>query len=232
MELLENIGMNIENGINNFFNSSFGKIVNFSIENGIRALLPNFIEDDVIEVKDTLIEEGLGEAVNKAIDKAVNLGKTAIGTITGNFESVSQAEMAVEKGGLIEGISDALDFVLDKVKDAGLLPKDIVKVIKNGKNVILNNVSSGVKNEFEIQSDKIEKLSSYNEKWREAFNNQDVSKMEQYMKKIKDILSNVMPVENIINEAREIENLHDLIQNNGYNFSLTDEQYELAKILL
>lgn len=230
MELLENIGRNIENGINNFFQSSFGKIVNFSIENGLKAILPNFIEDDVIEIKDTLIEEGLGEAVNTAIDKAINLGKSAIGIITGGFESISQVENAVEKGGLIDGISEAINFVVEKAGDAGLLSKELVNVIKKGKNVIMDNVSKNIKNEFDVQNDKIEKLNGYNEKWRQAYENQDFNKMEQYMGKIKKILSNIMPVENVIKESREIENLHEIIKNNGNDFSLTDEQLEIARV--
>ena len=230
MELIENINLQ-NNNINDFFQNTFGKIINQSLETGLKIILPDFIEDEVIGIKDTLIEEGLPEAVNKAIDTAVNIGKTALGTITGNFDSVSQAESAIEKGGLIDGISDALDFVLDKAKSAGFLSKEVVKIIKNGKNTLLNNVSSNIKNEFEIQNDKIEKLNKYNQKWKQAYENKDFNKMEQYMKKIKDTLSNIMPVESVIKDSREIENLHELVKNNNINFDLTSEQYELAKRL-
>lgn len=230
MELIENINLQ-NNNINDFFQTTFGKIINQSLETGLKIILPDFIEDEVIGIKDTLIEEGLPEAVNKAIDTAVNIGKTALGTITGNFDSVSQAESAIEKGGLIDGISDALDFVLDKAKSAGFLSKEVVKIIKNGKNTLLNNVSSNIKNEFEIQNDKIEKLNKYNQKWKQAYENKDFNKMEQYMKKIKDTLSNIMPVESVIKDSREIENLHELVKNNNINFDLTSEQYELAKRL-
>ena len=231
MELVENLNLNNNKNDNDFFQTSFGKIINQSIESGLRILLPEFIEEDIIGIKDTLIQEGFSEAVNEAIGTAVDLGKSALGIVTGNFENISQAEMAIEKGGLIDSISKALDFILDKVKDAGLISKDVTKVIKKGKDTILDNVSSNIKSEFSIQTDKIEKLKSYNEKWKKAFNNQDFKKMEQSMKNINKLMSDIMPVESVINDSREIENLHELIKNNGQNFDLTQEELDLAKRL-
>ena len=63
MDLTENL--NIEH--NNFFETTFGKIINDSIESGIKALLPDNIENDIIDIKDTLINQGIPEAVNQLI---------------------------------------------------------------------------------------------------------------------------------------------------------------------
>lgn len=230
MELIENL--NLENSVeNNFFQSSLGQAINSAVDIGLKAILPNFIEDDIIEIKDAFIEEGFSEAIDTAIEKAVSLGKTAIGTITGSFETVSQAKKAIEKGGLIDGVSDAIDFVLKKAKSAGLISKDVSNLIKNSKNAILNTVSTNIENEFDIQNEKIEKLQNYNNKWKEAFENKDFEKMSQNMKKIQKILSNIIPIENIINESRTMENLHELIENNGKNFDLNEEEINLAKML-
>ena len=38
-------------------------------------------------------------------------------------------------------------------------------------------------------------------------------------------------VEKVLRKAREIENIHILIQNNGQDFNLSEDQIELAKIL-
>ena len=230
MELIENL--NLENSVeNNFFQSSLGQAINSAVDIGLKAILPNFIEDDIIEIKDAFIEEGFSEAIDTAIEKAVSLGKTAIGTITGSFETVSQAKKAIEKGGLIDGVSDAIDFVLKKAKSAGLISKDVSNLIKNSKNAILNTVSTNIENEFDIQNEKIEKLQNYNNKWKEAFENKDFEKMSQSMKKIQKILSNIIPIENVINESRKMENLHELIKNNGKNFDLNEEEINLAKML-
>ena len=40
-----------------------------------------------------------------------------------------------------------------------------------------------------------------------------------------------MPLENTIKEARTIENIHEIIKNNGQNFDLDENQIKLAQML-
>ena len=175
---------NLDKQQNMFLESSLGKVIDSSVDLGLRAILPNFIEDEVIEIKDTLIKEGFSEAINKAIDGAIDIGKSALGIVTGKFESVSQAEKAVEKGGIVDSVSNILDFTLDKVSDMGLLSKNITKVIKSGKDALIDNVSSDIKKEFKTQNKNIENLNKYNNSWKESFEAKDFSSMEKYIKKI------------------------------------------------
>ncbi len=222
---------NLDKQQNNFLESTLGQVIDSSVDLGLRAILPNFIEDEVIEIKDTLIKEGFSEAVNKAIDSAIDIGKSALGIVTGKFESVSQAEKAVEKGGIVDSISDVLDFTLDKVSDMGLLSKNITKVIKSGKDALIDNVSSDIKKEFKTQNKNIENLNKYNNSWKESFEAKDFSSMEKYIKKINNLLNKTLPLENTIKNARTIENLHELIKNNGKSFELTNEELQLAELL-
>lgn len=222
---------NLDKQQNNFLESTLGQVIDSSVDLGLKAILPNFIEDEVIEIKDTLIKEGFSEAVNKAIDNAIDIGKSALGIVTGKFESVSQAEKAVEKGGIVDSISDVLDFTLDKVSDMGLLSKNITKVIKSGKDALIDNVSSDIKKEFKTQNKNIENLNKYNNSWKESFEAKDFSSMEKYIKKINNLLNKTLPLENTIKNARTIENLHELIKNNGKNFELTNEELQLAELL-
>lgn len=222
---------NLDKQQNTFLESSLGKVIDSSVDLGLRAILPNFIEDEVIEIKDTLIKEGFSEAINKAIDSAIDIGKSALGIVTGKFESVSQAEKAVEKGGIVDSVSNILDFTLDKVSDMGLLSKNITKVIKSGKDALIDNVSSDIKKEFKTQNKNIENLNKYNNSWKESFEAKDFSSMEKYIKKINNLLNKTLPLENTIKNARTIENLHELIKNNGKNFELTNEELQLAELL-
>ena len=222
---------NLDKQQNNFLESTLGQVIHSSVDLGLRAILPNFIEDEAIEIKDTLIKEGFSEAVNKAIDSAIDIGKSALGIVTGKFESVSQAEKAVEKGGIVDSVSDVLDFTLDKVSDMGLLSKNITKVIKSGKDALIDNVSSDIKKEFKTQNKNIENLNKYNNNWKESFEAKDFSSMEKYMKKINNLLNKTLPLENTIKNARTIENLHELIKNNGKSFELTNEELQLAELL-
>ena len=55
--------------------------------------------------------------------------------------------------------------------------------------------------------------------------------MEIQYEKIETELKELAPIENTINQARTIENLHNLIKNNGQDFNLKKEQLELAQKL-
>ena len=56
--------------------------------------------------------------------------------------------------------------------------------------------------------------------------------MEKEYNKIKKEFKNLAPIEKTINEAKIIENLHNLIKNNGQDFNLSKEQLELAEKLV
>lgn len=233
--------MEIENNLNNniteekdqksFLETSIGKVVDSAIDVGLRMLLPDVIEDGIIEVKDSLLKEGLKEGINTAINGAIDLGKSIKGIFTGNFENVTQARDAIKSGGIIDGISDVLDSVIDKTKEKGIIDNNIASIIENGKDSLLNNISSKIEAEFTKQIEMVDELDKNEEKWKESFNNKDFNGMEEVFEKIEKNLQDVLPIENIIKEARTIENLHNLIKNNGQNFDLSDEEIELANML-
>ena len=76
-----------------------------------------------------------------------------------------------------------------------------------------------------------EKLAKYEDNWKNYFENQDFEGMQREYDKIQEKLKELLPLENTLKEARVIENLHNLIKNNGQNFILTEEQLELSKML-
>jgi len=215
----------------NFLDTTLGKVVNTAVDLGLRWVLPDFVENQVIDVKNSLIRGGLKEGIDKAIDSAVELGKSVTGIFTGKFENVSQAQNAVKNGGIIDGISDALDTALSFTSKQGWIPREVTSMIRQGKNVILDNVSNNIETEFVSQLNSVEKLGKYENNWRNYFQAQNFEGMEREYQKIKDRLKEVLPIEQTLKQAREIENLHLLIRNNGQDFNLTQEQLELAGIL-
>lgn len=221
-----------EKNQNNFLESTLGKTINAAVDIGLRWALPDLIEDEVINVKNSLIKGGLKEGINTAVSSAIDLGKSAMGIFTGNFESISQAQNAVKTGGIIDGISNVIDVVLNKTTKMGLINKGISSVIHQGKNVILDNVSKNIEESFTSQLNNIEKLSKYENNWKGYFEKRDFDGMQKEYDKIQDKLKEIMPLENTIKEARQIENIHNLIKNNGHNFNLTNEQLELSKMLV
>lgn len=220
-----------ENTQKEFLETTLGKTINTAVDIGIRALLPEFIDEQIINIKDNLLNYGLKEGINKTINDAVDLGKSAIGIVTGNFENISQMQNAIQTGGLIDGISSLLDVVVDKVREANLINNTVASTIKKGKNIILNNVESNIEATFRQQYKAIEYADKYISNWKECFSNKDFEGMEKEYKKLNKQLKDLAPIEKTINEAKSVEMLHKLIKNNGQNFDLTNEQLELVEKL-
>ena len=223
--------VSIENKQRNFLQTNIGKAVNTGLNIGLRYILPDVIEDQVIEIKDSFLQNGFKDGVQTAIDSAINFGKSALGIVTGNFENVQQMQTAVKSGGIIDGISNVLNFTINKVVNSGKIPYALGSAIKTGKNAILNNITKNIESEFENQVNQIEKLNKYTNNWKDYFNNKDFDGMQREYDKIRGIMKEIAPIENTIKTARVVENLHKLIKNNGKNFDLTSEELELAKML-
>ena len=215
-----------------FLNTTVGKVVNTAIDLGLRWILPDFLENQIIDIKNSLITGGLKEGINTTIEAGIELGKSVTGIFTGKFENISQAQNAIKNGGIIDGISDSIDSALNYTIKKGLIPGEIANLIRKGKNVILDNVSSNIETEFVNQLNNIEKIGKYENNWREYYKEQDFEGMEKEYNKIKDKLKQTLPLETILKQAREIENLHLIIKNNGNKFNLTKEQEELAGLLI
>ena len=217
---------------NNFLNTTVGKVVNTAIDLGLRWVLPNFIEDQVIDIKNSLIKGGLKEGINTTVQKRIEIGKSVTGIFTGKFENISQAQNAIKNGGIIDGISDVIDSTLNFTSKKGMIPSNVTTLIRKGKNVILDNISSNIETEFANQINNVEKLGKYENNWREFYKSQNFEGMEREYQKIKDKLKQTLPLEETLKQARQIENLHLIIKNNGQDFNLTEEQKKLAEILI
>lgn len=231
-----NIDKNVENNEleikqNNFLKTNIGSIVNTAIDVGLRFILPDFIEEQIIEIKDSLIEGGIKDGVKTVIEKSIDLGKSTIGIITGKFNNVEQMQNAIKVGGVIDGISNVIDSIVTKQNNKGKISDKATELIKTGKKLLLNNISSNIENMIIEQTRMIEMIQKYSRNWEKAYNNRDMNEMEKEYKKIKTLLNKIAPIEDIINNSRKIENLHSLIKNKGDNFNITENEKELAEFL-
>lgn len=215
-----------------FLQSTIGKIVDNAIDKGIEKILPDFIEDDVIDIKNAFFYDGYKEGFDKIIDTIVETNKNIKGLITGEFESISQIKEITENNGLLDGISEIIDKGLGILVEKEVISKSTSKLIKSEKKEILSEISDNLEELYKDQSVNFEKIYNYCEKWKEAYKNEDFKTMETNYKKIESLLEETLPIENILEEAKEIKNLHTLIKNNNKNFNLTDEEKELAEKLI
>lgn len=230
VELLVEQEVTVENQ-NTFLQTTLGKTINTALDIGIRGILPDMIEEQIIDIKNVLLNNGLKEGINTAIKSAIDLGKSALGIVTGKFENLSQAHTAVKKGGIIDGISEVIDNVLESSTKNELISKSTGKLIKKGKNAILDTISSKIEDKFMQEMNSLEKVSKYISNWNNYYNLKDKEGMEKEYKKIKKQMSTIMALDSTISEAKKIENIHNLIKNKGENYELSEEERELINIL-
>lgn len=233
--------INLENSINNnltkekdqknFLETKLGKVIDKGFNVGIRFICPDVLEDQLIDAKEVMLKNGFKEGIKTAIDSAIELGKSAIGIVTGKFDNVKQVQNAIKKGGIIDSVEDVIDMAVNKGTKTGKISSELGKVIKKGKNSILNTISNNIENEFEAQLDGIEKLNKYANNWKNYYSSKDFEGMQKEYEKMQEKLSEVIPIENTIKQVRTIENLHNLIKNNGESFNLSKEEIEIANII-
>ena len=239
-ELEINSNLNLENNSNNvtleeqksFLETNLGQVVNAGVDLGLKALLPDIIEDEVIEIKDSIITDGFSAGIKTAIDNVVDMGKSVLGIFTGKFDNLSQVKSVIKDGGLIDSISDVLDWGINKARKSGLIDKTTANLIDKGKDAILDTVNNGIENNLTSQMESVEKIDKYISKWSEYYQNQDFNNMDKQYKKIEKELENIMPLENVITKARQLENVHLLIKNKGGDFNISQEELELANKLI
>lgn len=231
MELNLNNDINLKNNNEqkNFLNTTLGRAIDNGIDIGLRCILPDYLEQGIIELKDNLINYGLKDGISKSIESVVNSGKVIIGIVTGDFESISQVKSAINSGGIINSVSELLDDIFDKVRVSGKVNNTIMNLIENGKDSILNNIEKNIEDTLNKQIEGIEDLEEYINDWKEFYNNKDFNSMEKEYKKIKNELNDLIPIQNTLNDTNKIEILHNLIKNNNGNFNLSKKELELAE---
>ena len=183
-------------------------------------MLPDVIENQVIEIKDALIENGIKDGLHTATECVVDIGKSISGIFTGKFENISQVQTAIGSGGVIDTFSDLIDKASNKIYQKGIINSQIKSVITGGKDIILNNVTSNIKNEMNFQERSIHNIGKYVDNFNEYLKSKDFEGMTKEWKKIQNNLKSIIPLENILKQVRQIENIYNLIKNNGNPFCI------------
>lgn len=217
----------IENKQKSFLETTLGKAINNAINYGLKKILPDFIEDSIIEIKDEIFKDGIIDGIKMAVSKATDLGKSVIGTITGTFNKISQIEAAVDKGGIIDSASKLIDKGIKNIEQKEILPDNITSAIKEGKNVIKNDLRKNIKGTLTEQKELLNKIEKYSKNWEKAYQEKNIEKMEQQYNKILEIKKEIIPIEEINKKILEIENINNLIKNKN-SFDLSNLEIELA----
>ena len=127
----------------------------------MKVILPDVIEDKVIEIKNVIFESGLKEGLDRAVEEAIDFGKSVAGIFTGKFENVEQIDTVIKKGGVIDTISDVLDSSIKNAKNSELIDTKTANLIKKGKNTILRSMEDNIEDKLSQQVRNVNKLETY-----------------------------------------------------------------------
>ena len=216
--------VNLEKEQKNFFDTTLGKIIDTGLDIGLRAILPDLIEDQVINIKNALIDNGINDGIHTAVDSIIDFGKSFSGIFTGKFDNIEQVETAIGQGGIIDTTSDLLDKAIIKIYQKGIIGSQIKNLITKGKDLILSNVSSNLKNEINLQEKSFSDIEENIANFNNFYNNKDFEGMTKEYNKIQSELKKLFPLENVLNETKRIDILYNLIKNNGHNFNLNENE--------
>lgn len=82
------------------------------------------------------------------------------------------------------------------------------------------------------QVDGVEKVGKYIDNWNNYLGQKDLTGMNREYNKIKKKLETLLPIENTLKQAREIENVQTLIKNKGNSLeNISEDELKLAKII-
>ncbi len=209
---------------NNFLKDIFLGSINFAVDLGIRAALPNLIEDQVIDIKNSIIKNGFKEGMKTLVEKVKEFGSSFLGIKKGNFNNLEEMDIAIKKGGILKSISKGLNYGIDAARKKGIITKDMSKVIKNLKTTTINSISDNIRNKMLEEVKKIEKIEKHQELWYKAFENKDISSMKKEIKIINNLKSEIVKFEKLMNNIEKINNIQKIIgENNNFEYEGLDE---------
>lgn len=214
--------LNFFNSQNNSLYSILNKVINWSIDEGIKYLLPDSIENEVIKIKNSIIIGKSKDNINNAIKEILsNKNKK------NELKDINELENLLKNPKTIKILSEVVENILDNKEINGLKNKN------NGdEKHILKNMESNLDNELNKQIKSIGKIKEYTDEWYKYFEKKEINSMNTIYKKIEKELKTVVPLENILKETRKIENLNQLIKFKGGDFNITKEEMELASKLV
>ena len=204
---------------NDFIGNMFKNAINFGVDLGLKSLLPDLIEDQVIDIKNSILKGGFKEGVNTLVKKVNEFKNSITGIFTGNFNNIEEIHTATKQGGIIKTVSKGLSKGIDAGVKSGAIPKSIGGILKAGKTTMLNEFSNSLESQMRKEIQKFDTLNDLNKKWYDALDQRDFDKMTKYTEKISVLSKDLVKFSNIIEETKKIEELHNFIkENNSFDF--------------
>ena len=207
------------------------KVANNALNFGLKAILPDFFEEDIIQIKDSFINEGFEKGLEEAKEKAEEVWKSVKGVFTGEFDTVGEIQKLIQKNGILDTASDLVDKITKLLLSKKIINKTTYNLIKTGKKEIINALEGELNNYYKVDNYDFEGLSEQIEKWQKNYNDSDYESMEKTAKTILNILDKVDQIEAVITKARNIQKVQKYIQEKGSKEKLTKAERKLIEAI-
>lgn len=220
---------NILSKQNNALSQILNDVINWSIDAGLKYILPNSIENEVIKIKNDILNGNVTKKIINTISSVINFGKENLNNEKKEILNIEDIKNLLKSPDTIKLISNTIEEILNNEKF-----NNVDKKIKNinNKQIIEKNVEENLNSQLENQIKSINKIENYKNEWYKNYENKDFEKMNKVYRNIKKELIKIIPLDNIIKETRKIENLNELIKSKGGDFNITKEELELANKLI
>ena len=217
-----------------FLDTTIGKIVDAGLDFAISTFVPDLIEKPVSKLKDKLLSWDFNKeketissgALEQTKKSEENSGKEVdIGNVVANLKDFLKEEKT------INSFSKIIDAAIKELVDKDKISSNVSKMVKEGKNAVVEKIKEKIDHELDGQIVYVEELKEQTEKWKNYYQEKDIKNMKAVSKKIDSLMEDIMPIDTILTEAKQIQNLQQLIENNNNQFDLSSTQLELAKML-
>ena len=217
-----------------FLDTTIGKIVDAGLDFAISTFVPDLIEKPVSNLKDKLLSWDFNKeketissgALEQTKKLEENSGKEVdIGNVVANLKDFLKEEKT------INSFSKIIDAAIKELVDKDKISSNVSKMLKEGKNAVVEKIKEKIDHELDGQIVYVEELKEQTEKWKNYYQEKDIKNMKAVSKKIDSLMEDIMPIDTILTEAKQIQNLQQLIENNNNQFDLSSTQLELAKML-
>lgn len=208
---------NILNNISDAFNNA--------VKKGVELI--DFPDNLGESVKNGLEKIDLKEIGYTAVESALKSGMKSFGIKSSTFNSLKNIFDAVKEGDLKKGLASGLNVAIGALK----IPTTAKTLLKNGKNVILDQVfEDELKSIMSKQKNTISRINKKCIQMEEAFKTNDTKTLDRIAKTLKTDLEKVMPIQDVITRGNSILNKYQLYKSKGTS-ELSQIEKELCEKL-
>lgn len=206
-----------------FLKTNIMQEINNSLDNYLKEFFPDSLGKDLINLKNNIIDNNIKNSVNVSIENSTTKNNSYLNDFD-FIEGIKENIMSREN---INRLSNDIEKNIDKL-DKNNEEKNITKLEKEK---IVKNVEESIEKTFEKQKNNIKKIEKNINNWENKYNLKDLEGMKKEYNKMEKLMDDLIPLENILNNYRKIENIQKLLENNNSENYLDEQVLELANKL-